>query len=305
LDVVRLPVVAGPTGAGKSALALRLAARGPVTIVSADSRQVYRGFDVGTAKPTGEERASVPHTLLDVADPTERYTAARWAAAAEAAIDAARAAGRVPLVVGGTGLYLRALFEPLFVEPPLDPDARASLAASLAARSTEDLRRQVLALDPARAHLGRTQLLRAVEVAVLTGTPISAWYARSPRRPRFAASYLLVDPGPALAGRLTRRIEAMWAGGWEDEVRSLERTVPADAPAWNATGYQTVREVVLGRLAPERARDEVLVRTRQYAKRQRTWFRHQLDPADVTHVDLERPGAAERALDWWRHWEAT
>ncbi|MGQ0649917.1 MAG: tRNA (adenosine(37)-N6)-dimethylallyltransferase MiaA [Gemmatimonadaceae bacterium] len=304
LGVVRLPVIAGPTGAGKSALALRFAETAPVAIISADSRQIYRGFDVGTGKPSAADRAAVTHALIDVADPTERFTAARWASEAEAAILAALDAGQVPLLVGGTGLYLRALFEPLFEEPPLDPLERAALADQLAAHSTSDLRRQVERLDPPRAHLGRTQLLRAVEVAVLTGTPITAWYERAPRRPRFAPSYLIVERGAALAHRMASRVDAMLAAGWLDEVRALAPIVPHGAPAWNATGYESIRQVVLGRLDLERARQQVVIRTRQFAKRQRTWLRHQLDPDAVTTVDLEESGGTDRALDWWRTREA-
>ena len=305
MDVVRLPVIAGPTGAGKSALALELAARAPVTIISADSRQVYRGFDIGTAKPTPAELARVPHALIDVVDPGERCTAARWAVAAEQAIDEARAAGRVPLVVGGTGLYLRALFQPLFVEPPLDPAGREALALDLAARTTDDLRHQVMRLDPPRAHLGRAQLLRAVEVAVLTGAPITEWYARAPRPARFAPSWLLVERGTALGARLAARVDAMLGAGWIDEVRELTRTLPREAPAWNATGYRVIRQVALGERDLDSARQLVLVGTRQYAKRQRTWFRHQLGSAEALVVDLEHPSSTDRALAWWRPWETT
>ena len=305
LGVVRLPVIAGPTGAGKSAVAMRLAERAPVTIISADSRQVYRGFDIGTAKPTLSERSAVPHALIDVVDPAERVSAARWSDAAIVAIEAALAAARVPVIVGGTGLYLRALFDPLFHEPPLDADARRAIAAELAVRDTEDLRREVQAVDPSRAHLGRTQLLRAIEMVRLTGETISAWHSRAPREARFMASYLIVDPGAALAGRLVARTAAMFDAGWVDEVRDLVTTVPEGAPAWNATGYDAVRQVVRGTLKLEAARDLVGIRTRQYAKRQRTWFRHQLDPASVTRVGSDDDGSNDRVQHWWHAQEQT
>ncbi|MCC6319147.1 MAG: tRNA (adenosine(37)-N6)-dimethylallyltransferase MiaA [Gemmatimonadaceae bacterium] len=305
MAVVRLAVITGPTGAGKSAVAMTLAAQGPVTVVSADSRQVYRGFDIGTAKPSAAERAAVPHACIDMADADERISAARWVAAATEAIDAARRAGRTPLVVGGTGLYLRALFEPLFREPALEPAARAQLEGELALRSTEDLRREVAALDPERAHLGRTQLLRAIEIARLTGRPISAWHRESPGQARFAPAYLVVERGVALGARLVARTAAMFDAGWIEEVRHLVSSVPEGAPAWNATGYDAVRQVVRGETTLAAARHEIVVRTRQYAKRQRTWFRHQLPPDAVTAVDLEHDDASEHVRRWWRAQEST
>src|SRR5688572_31154351 len=166
-------VICGPTGAGKSALAMRLAELHDALIISADSRQIYRGFDIGTAKPSAGDRATVPHCGIDVADPVERYSAARWAAEARGWIREARASGREPLVVGGTGFYLRALVEPLFESPDLDPVRRAALERLFATTSTEDLRRWCLRLDPERAHLGRVQLARSVETALLTGHRLS------------------------------------------------------------------------------------------------------------------------------------
>lgn len=302
MAVVRLPVIAGPTASGKSALVLSLARHVPLTVISADSRQVYRGFDIGTAKPVAAERAAVPHALLDVADPVERFTAARWADAAGHAIGRAIAAGRIPVVVGGTGLYLRALFEPLFQEPPLDPAARAALAAELDAQPTTALRERVATLDPPRAHLGRTQLLRAIEVATLTGTPISAWHARAPREARFTPSYLVADPGGVLRERIEARVDAMLAAGWVAEARGLAATVPDTAPAWNATGYALVRAVALGSLDPDTARHRIIVATRQYAKRQRTWFRHQLNEEMVMRLDPDAPASGARALEWLRTW---
>jgi tRNA dimethylallyltransferase len=168
-----LRIIAGPTAAGKSTLALTLAERHGAWIVSADSRQIYRGFDIGTAKPSAAEQARVVHHGIDILEPTERYSAARWAAAAGAWLAEAAAAGRPAIIVGGTGLWLRALVAPLADEPPLDPDRRAALGAALAQLPTPELRRWVTRLDPARSALGRTQLLRAAEVALLTGTRIS------------------------------------------------------------------------------------------------------------------------------------
>lgn len=292
-------VICGPTGAGKSAVALWLAERHGATIVSADSRAIYRGFDVGTAKPTPGERARVPHLGLDVVEPTSRWSAAAWADAADAWIGDLRAAGREALVVGGTGFYLRALFDPLFEEPALDPDRRRALQGELERLDTAEMRRWVQGLDPTRSHLGRTQLLRALEVALLTGERLSDLHATRARPPRRAARYLLVDPGPALAGRIAVRAEAMLDGGWIEEVRALAAIVPPDAPAWNATGYRTVLLLAAGTIDRDEAVRRIVIETRQYAKRQRTWFRHQLPPGRVTLLDPAQDDWRERAGPWW------
>jgi tRNA dimethylallyltransferase len=266
-------------------MAEAIARHAPVTIISADSRQIYRGFDVGTAKPTSADRARLPHEGIDVAEPTARYSAAAWAASADQWIARSRAEGRIPIVVGGTGLYLRALFEGLFQEPSLDADRRERLAAELARLDVAELRRWVAMLDPARAHLGRTQLLRAVEMSLLTGQRLSDLHRDRATAPRWRPRYLLVDPGPALAERIAARIDDMLDHGWPDEVMRLMHTVPADAPAWNATGYNAVRRLVAGSITRADARQEILIATRQYAKRQRTWFRHQLPAERVTTID--------------------
>lgn len=293
-------IIAGPTGAGKSALAMSLAARHGAVIISADSRQVYRGFDIGTAKPTREERARVRHEGIDVADPHERWSAAKFAAGARQWIADAASRAQPALLVGGTGLWLRALVAPLAEEPPLDPDRRAALQAELATLDTPTLRRWVERLDPARATTGRTQLLRAIEVALLSGTRISEWHARGSRMPPLPARWLIVDAGDALRARIEARLDAMLAGGWPEEVKALVATVAPDAPAWNATGYREIRAMVEGRTTPAAAREAVLISTRQYAKRQRTWFRNQLgDDADVTLVDPRDPRAGQLVEAWF------
>jgi tRNA dimethylallyltransferase len=298
-DAEALRIICGPTGAGKSALALALARIAPVTIISADSRQVYRGFDIGTAKPTASEQREVPHRAIDVVDPAERYSAARWAASVRLWIEEARTSGRIPLVVGGAGLYLRALTEPLFDEPLLDASRRAALDAFLATLAVPELRRWCEQLDPARAHLGRTQLLRAISVALLSGAPISAWHARTPRAVGLSARYLVVDPGATLSARLDQRLTTMLEMGWEREVEALARTIPASAPAWNGTGYRWIRASVMKECSHAHALERVRIDTRQYAKRQRTWFRHQLPASRVTSLDPGAPDALERAIGWW------
>ncbi|MHB1072617.1 MAG: tRNA (adenosine(37)-N6)-dimethylallyltransferase MiaA [Gemmatimonadaceae bacterium] len=294
-----VPVILGPTAAGKSALAMRLAAEFPVTILSADSRQVYRGFDIGTAKPSPADRAAVPHELLDIADPAARFSAFRWADLAHERILAARHAGRRPVVVGGTGFYVRALFAPGFTEPPMDADRRLALQRWLGKRSLPELRRWCSALDPARAHLGRAQLLRALEMTLLTGERLSDLHRRAERPARWRPRYLVVDPGPPLGARIAGRAAAMLDQGWPGEVERLLATVPDDAPAWNAAGYAAVRALVRGEATRRATLERVTVETRQYAKRQRTWFRHQLGEAPVLRVNPDDPAAWDVVRRWW------
>jgi tRNA A37 N6-isopentenylltransferase MiaA len=232
-----LLVICGPTAAGKSRLAMRLADERPITILSADSRQIYRRFDIGTAKPDAADRAAVPHAGLDLIDGTERYSAFRWAAVAAEAIDEARAAGRMPVIVGGAGFYIRALITP------------------------------------------------------------------APDVVRYDARYLLVDPGPVLADRIAGRVDAMWDAGWPEEIEALSAVVPAEAPAWQATGYAALREALGGRATLTAALAAVVIATRQYAKRQRTWFRHQLPSDRVLRVDPADPAAVTTAGRYLEAWQ--
>jgi tRNA dimethylallyltransferase len=292
-------VICGPTAAGKTQAAMLCARFADIAIVSADSRQLYRGFDIGTAKPTVGERSAIPHYGVDVLAPTERASAAWWAAEADGWLRDAIAGGRVPIVVGGTGLYLRALFGELFDEPPMDVTRRVALQEELAPLPTAELRRWVEQLDPERAALGRTQLLRAAEIALLTGRRLSELQRERRTLPRWRARYLVVDPGAALVHRIQDRARQMFQLGWADEVRALMRAVPADAPAWNAAGYRAVRAMEEGLVTYEDALERVVIDTRQYAKRQRTWFRHQLDGADVTRLDGTGADFAGRLRAWW------
>jgi tRNA dimethylallyltransferase len=294
-----IPVICGPTGAGKSAIAMWLAQRHDVIVISADSRQVYRGLNVGTGKPDAAQRARVPHRGIDVTDPTERYSAAAWSEMAQAAIAEAREAGRVPLIVGGTGFYISALFRPLWEEPRLDPVARAAVQAGLAELSTDELRRWCQTLDPPRARFGRAQLLRALEIALLTGHRLSDLHKSGARQAHYTPCYLVVDPGMTLPSRIATRASAMLAAGWEAEVRTLMLEVPETAPAWNATGYRVVRQLAGGGIAAAEALERVTIETRQFAKRQRTWFRHQLDDNRVERLTPDAPGWEDTVERWF------
>lgn len=279
---------------------MALARRCGAGIISADSRQIYRGFDIGTAKPSAADRDAVRHDGIDVAAPTERWNAARWALEADVWLADNASAGRPSIIVGGTGLWLRALVRPLADEPPMDPVRRAATQDFLNALDTPALRSMVENLDPARAHLGRAQLLRAAEVAMVSGERLSDWHAKGSRRPPRQARWLIVDPGPLLADRLDARRAQMLAEGWLAEVEVLMARVPADAPAWNACGYREIREAVEGLRTLDEALEAVRISTRQYAKRQRTWFRTQIDDVGpVTRLDPTAPDALAVAERWF------
>ncbi len=306
-----LRVITGPTAAGKSAIALHLARVQDLTLISADSRQIYRQFDIGTAKPSAADLAAVPHHGVDILEPTERYSAHAFARDATAWIGVASAELREALVVGGTGFYIRALVSPFDAAPEIDPARRLALEPWLASLDAEEVARWAQRLDPARAHLGRTQRLRAIETALLTGvrlgdthsaasTPVNATPIGTDAAAAAAqVRYLVVDPGPVLAARIQHRVEAMAAAGWFEEVDALIRSIPPDAPAWNACGYGTIRSCLEGRMTREKALEQIVIETRQYAKRQRTWCRHQLQGGPVTWLNPDAPDAMARAVEWF------
>jgi tRNA dimethylallyltransferase len=282
MSLPRVVCLVGPTATGKTALALEVAERLGAEIVSADSRQLYRSLDVGTAKPTAAERARVPHHCLDLVDPDALFDAARFRGAAAAAIDDVRRRGRPVLVVGGTGLYVRALLGGLCAAPPRAPALRAALARKLEERGPVALHRGLAALDPAAAARiaprDTVRVVRALEVGLATGMPLSAWQARH----RFAAAPYdalvvgLTRPTPELDARLAARAREMVAAGFLDEVRALRaRGLGADAPGLRAVGYREMLACVEGRLAPEAALAATVRATRRLAKRQRTWFRRE------------------------------
>lgn len=300
-------VIIGPTGGGKSALAMALAERYDLSIVSADSRQIYQGFDIGTAKPTPHDRARVPHYGVDISDPSQRYSAFQWASDAEHWVRAAHDVGRRPVIVGGSGFYVRALISPFDAASPPNVPAREALNRWLSQMTSDDLKRWCGRLDPARAVLGRTQQLRAVETALLLGTRLSDTLGASrpgasggePTPRASAARYLVVDPGASLATRLAERTRLMLASGWVAEIQALIRNVPEDAPAWGASGYRVMRDAIASGRSLDAAIERVVIETRQYAKRQRTWCRHQLPAAQVTQIDSRSLDALARASAWW------
>ncbi|MGH7568529.1 MAG: tRNA (adenosine(37)-N6)-dimethylallyltransferase MiaA, partial [Gemmatimonadales bacterium] len=273
-----VPVIVGPTGVGKTALAAALAEHEPVTVISADARQVYRGLDIGTAKPAAALRARVPHVGLDLVDPGERYSAGQFARDAAAWLVAVHAAGRLPVVAGGTGFYVRALAEGLFREPSLDPARRDQLRQWTLGLPARDLARWAGRLDRRYAGGGRQRAARVTEVALLTGRSLSWWQRVARETGAMRPWYIqLTLPRETLRRRLAARVDRMLAEGWVAEVRAvLARGVAPDAPGLDGVGYREVVALLAGRLPPADLRDAIFGATRRYAKRQETWFRHQL-----------------------------
>jgi tRNA dimethylallyltransferase len=297
-----IPVLVGPTAVGKTAVALALAGHWPLEVISAASRQVYRRLDVGTAKPTRRERTRVPHHGLDLVDPGERYSAGRFAREAAGWIADVHARDRMPVVVGGTGLYVRALAEGLFLEPPLDPSARHALDAWLARLPGGELLRWARRLDPGFRGGGRQRAARAVEIALLTGRPLGRWQRDARAAAAIRPWYVrLTVPRPVLHQRIDRRAEEMVRRGLVEEVAAVlaEGHAP-DAPGLDGVGIREAVEYLHGRRPRESVAGAIATATRQYAKRQETWFRHQL-PGEVLSLDASGPPeevAAAIAAAW-------
>ena len=270
--------LSGATASGKSALAVRLAAELGAEIVSVDSMAVYRGLDVGTAKPTAAERAAVRHHVVDVVEPSEPYSVARWLAAASAAVADCRRRGRRILFVGGTPLYLRALRDGLAVLPPADAATRDRLAAEAAAHGLEPLHARLATVDPkaaARIHPhDAKRIIRALEVIEATDRPLSAAFAPVPH-PVFDTQFLVLDlPRRLLRERIDRRVERMFAGGLVEETRlALAGPGGIGPTARQAAGYAEAIDLLSGRIDRAEAIRRTQQRTRQLAKRQLTWLR--------------------------------
>lgn len=281
----------GPTASGKTAAAIELARRHGGEIVSVDSALVYRGLEIGAAKPDEAERAGVPHHLLDLRDPWQSYSAAEFAADAAAAVRDIVARGRLPILAGGTGLYFRALLQGLSPMPEADPAIRAAISAEAEAVGWPALHVQLAQVDPAaaaRIHATDPQRIqRALEVYRLTGKPISHWQAL-PGLARLPARVLKLVLAPAdravLHARIERRFDLMLEAGFLDEVRRLRALpemakvpVPLDLPAIRAVGYRQAWQFLGGQESAAGFRDKAVFATRQLAKRQLTWLRGELD----------------------------
>ena len=280
-DPATRPVlVAGATATGKSAVAIELAGLIGGEIVGVDSMQVYRGMNVGTAKPDAEDRRRVPHHLVDVADVTEPFDAARFVALAQEAVADIRARGRLPILCGGTGLYFNAWLNGLGTAPAPDPALRRELEAMPMEALLDELARKDWETFDEIDVANRRRVVRAVEVIRLTGQPFSRQRARWPDRAQALAgrSFGLARPREDLCRRIDRRVEAMFKAGLVDEVRSLlSRGLRSNRTAMQAIGYRQVVEHLDGLRGLLPTLEEVKVRTRQFARRQGTWFRGQMD----------------------------
>lgn len=274
-----------PTACGKTELALELAARLPLEIVSVDSAMVYRGMDIGTAKPGADVRAAVPHHLIDVADPAERYSAGRFLEDATAAMADIASRGRVPLLVGGTLLYLRALTQGLGNMPKADTDVRRSLDAQAADEGWPALHERLKSVDPeAAARIAptdRQRIQRALEVHMLTGRPITALQreSRGRTRPDIAILALLPPDRGMLGARIEQRFDQMVAEGFVGEVETLRTRgdLSAETPSMRAVGYRQIWAHLAGAYDWNAAREKSIVATRQLAKRQMTWLRSEAE----------------------------
>ncbi|HUV35539.1 MAG TPA: tRNA (adenosine(37)-N6)-dimethylallyltransferase MiaA [Patescibacteria group bacterium] len=297
--------ILGPTAVGKSSLAMALAERLGGEIVSVDSRQAYRGIDVGTAKPSCSDRERIPHHLIDVLDLREKNDAERFARLAAAAVDDILQRGRLPILTGGSGLYFRAIFNGFFAID-LDPAERRAFAGSIAPVPTPELYRRLNSSDPESARRihpnDRYRIVRALEVLELSGVPLSEHFRRQRADPAYrrieCRTIGLTMPRDVLYACINERTRRMMAEGWIEEV---ERLIQGGAdPAWpgfGSLGYPEVLSLVRGELTREQAIDRVARLTRQYAKRQLTWFRK---IEGVTWFDTDRRDVAELVFTWLR-----
>ena len=295
----RLLVLSGPTASGKTALALSLARIFPLEIVNADSLQVYRGMDIGTAKPALAERREVPHHLIDVADPDEEYNACRFVAGAEEAIRGIRERGRFPLVSGGTGMYIRALLRGLDALPS-DPSVRAALSLRWKEEGGAALFEELRKVDPPSAAVihpsDRIRVLRALEVAALTGTPPSGLKRRwaEPGRKFRILFIALSTEREVLYRRIDARVDGMFLDGLVDEVKGLlSKGYGPDLKPMKSLGYRHVLYHLSGVFPLSRAIAETKRDTRRYAKRQATWLSRE---TEAVRVEAENAAVTAAAL---------
>ena len=307
-----LCLLAGPTASGKTDLAVLVAERAGAEVLSMDSMLVYRGMDVGTAKPSAALRERVPHHLLDLVEPSVSFSVHDWLAAAERALEDVTSRGRRALFVGGTAFYLKALTEGLFEGPAVDPHLRARLERRIEEEGNAELHAELARVDALAARRihpnDSKRLVRALEVWEQTGKPLSEWQRQwegweegaEPRPRRLVA--LETDPAE-LERRIPERTRSMLDAGWVDEVRAIRSGGGFGPTSIQALGYREVLDLADGKVTREEAEQTIALRTRQFARRQRTWLRGFADRRDVrTPGSAGEPGRAVddvlAALDW-------
>ncbi len=300
--------ITGPTTSGKTQVSIAVAEALDGEIICMDSRQVYRGMDIGTDKVSRENRDRVRHHGLDLRDPDEFYSAGQFGRDARGWIEEISGRGHVPLLVGGTGLFLRSLTHPLFEQPDIDTTRLEALRGFMAKRPPTELERWVEALDSGRTDLAREggpqRLGRTIEVALLTGRPLSWWHSQGTpdQEPLNGLIVVLDRDREELDRRIDARVTRMAAEGLVDEVKGLmEKGYGPEAPGMSGTGYREIAAYIGGDLTLDEALDRMRSQTRQYARRQLTWFRHQL-PQGAMHVDTSQlvDTQVARVIEGWK-----
>ena len=294
-------VITGPTTSGKTQVSIAVAEALDGEIICMDSRQVYRGMDIGTDKVSTENRDRVRHHGLDLRNPDEFYSAGQFGRDARGWIEQISGRGHVPLLVGGTGLFLRSLTHPLFEQPDIDATRLEALRGFMTKRPATELKRWVGALDSGRTDFAREggpqRLGRTIEVALLTGRPLSWWHSQGTPDPEPLNGLIVVldKDREELDRRIDARVTRMAAEGLVDEVKGLmEKGYRPQAPGMSGTGYREIAAYIDGDITLDKALDRMRSQTRQYARRQLTWFRHQL-PEDAIHVDTSQSVEAQVA----------
>lgn len=298
----------GPTASGKTPLALEIAERLGAEIVSLDSMAIYRGMDIGTAKPSAVDRARIPHHLLDIVDPTETYSVSCYVQAAHEVAADIHARGKRALFVGGTPLYLKSLLRGSFLGPPAIPEFRKAVEADVAEFGLESLRQRLMQVDPLLAHKlhphDERRMIRGLEVAMATGRPLSHWqtqFETPANNPRIRAAVLGLDRA-WLHARINKRIEQMIAAGLEEEVRGLLAQYGQLGPtAAQAVGYREMLAYAAGKTSREQMLLDIQAHTRQFARRQEIWFRglRELQRFPLT-PETSQAALADSIADWYR-----
>jgi len=279
LSRTKVLIIVGPTASGKSALALEIAHRIPAEIISADSRQIYRHLDIGTAKPLRKELSEVPHHCIDIREPDERFTAGDFLTIGRKSIDVIRRQSKLPIVCGGTGLYIRGLIDGFFTQPEISGEHRALLKSRLASEGKESLFRELQNIDPVAASSMDAskyrRVIRALEVYYETGIPISQCHADHRRDEFYHAEWIGLEwDRSTLYERINRRVETMFRSGFLDEVKNLVSQGYDDRyQSMQSVGYKEALQYMRNEISHERMIELMKQNTRRFAKRQLTWFR--------------------------------